>query len=534
MAKVGRGRALAAGKTKRLTLIAANIAAAACVAAALVVLLVSKTPQSTILDGPASQTEGAETTISADGWYYYPANLYGIYRVKLEKTDMDTYSSLIEQMDGVFGDHHKRGVNEPAVRAVVFQDGWLYYSVHYFTSPAEDGLSFYNSEIIRMRADGRGTAEVLMADDDHSILSDFRVSDGWIYWRTEEAASPGGGIEKSGLYKMRLDGSEKTAIKELGSVIRNNGMSFVARDGWIYYIQAENDGGSICKTDSNGERLEWTYKVPRNEEQNAAITPFEIFCPEDGGDWLYYTTLDYYLDNTRQVTTFHRIHMISGESQKLVTVESNNVEEWLVWDGWIYYIYGGHDGNIYRIRPDGTDNTELMGGVKRMYWNLRMLGGDLYYCAYDFAGEQTMLYQCPLSLDGLFEGFRAIGHPLSERVLSADEEQAAINANAHWDEFEKNVDFNKVVEAALARYAELFGDKPMLMYYTDGIQLEWDKNGNSNHFIIDFWIVWSETESYCISIDYPNYTVAREWPDELQRPLAELKAMNLDNKKIFE
>jgi len=529
----GRLRQGGVHKPTRRKLIFANIAAAACVAAVILALVLLRPNDPTQLNAPATQTEAPEAPASADGWYYYPANTYGIYRVKLEKTDRETYASPMEPIDGVFDDHHKRGVKDPAVRAVVYQDGWLYYSVHYFAPPAAGGLAFYNSEIYRKRADGSGPAEMLMADGDHAILSDFRICDGWIYWRTEEAASPDGSIEKSGLYKMRLDGSEKTTVGELGPVIRNNGMSFVAKDGWIYYIQAKDDGGSICKIDSNGERLEWIYEVPRNEEQTVNVTPFEIFYPEDGGEWLYYTTSDYYRDDSRQVTTFHRIHMTSGESQELVTAESNNVEEWLVAGGWIYYIYGGHDGNVYRIRPDGTENTELMGGVKRMYWNLRMLGGDLYYCAYDFADDQTRLYQVQLSLEGMFEGFGTTGHPLSERKLSAEEQAAE---NALWDEFERNVgniDFDRVIEAALARYAELFGDKGMLMYYTDGIQGGPEQKDGTKTLLIDFYAVWGDNDSYYIGIEYPSYTVYREWPDPFSGTVEELKAYNFPNLKVF-
>ena len=152
-------------------------------------------------------------------------------------------------------------------------------------------------------------------------------SDGWIYYITMHRAETGG---YSGmLYKIRNDGSEKTALNV------NDAFYINVIGDWIYYMDWQRYA---------------IYKVRTDGSQNTQVSSHYITGFNVVDDWIYY------IDSGR----IFKMRTDGSEDTKLNDAEfCRNIN---VVGNWIYYISGDGNSNtnyIYRMRTDGSQNTQI-------------------------------------------------------------------------------------------------------------------------------------------------------------------------------
>lgn len=202
------------------------------------------------------QIPGAvEVMALADGWIYFRCRVRDesgvtkyIYRVSTEGGEPD----LLCQMGAL-------------TSCFAVYDGWIYYGVHendagetrrmrtdgtentkiadvplYCVSIA-DGRLYYigtadsTAQIYSMNTDG--TDNVLLADGAGAVR--MNVFDGWIYF-----------TDRTAVYKMRTDGTEKTKLCELQM---GNSIDMNVTDGWVYLT---SDGILMLRVRTDGSDLQ--------------------------------------------------------------------------------------------------------------------------------------------------------------------------------------------------------------------------------------------------------------------------------------
>jgi hypothetical protein len=221
-----------------------------------------------------------------EDWIYFNMG-YRIYRMRTDGSDLELLRDGRNFNTTVVGD-------------------WVYF-LNESSENEEDS-------ILRMRRDGTNE-EALVFEN----VSRFFVHEGWIYYREI-------GV-RGGIYRIRLDGSEKTKLSDdvsAGNIIG----CFNIYDGWIYYQQS----GSINKM-----RLDGT-------EHQVVVHGDHIYRLNVFGGWIYYSiapTVGVPSGSLNRVRT-------DGSSMEIISFYSPHFI--FVVDGWIFY----KDGDII-----DTDNTPI-------------------------------------------------------------------------------------------------------------------------------------------------------------------------------
>ncbi len=143
----------------------------------------------------------------------------------------------------------------------------------------------------------------------------IKVADEWIYYANER---------DSGLYKMRLDGSESTKISDYG-------LNICIIDSWIYYTNS--NGIYRMHTDGSADTL-------LIESQSV-----EEFTVADG--WIYYNISWSLYDDG-----LYKMRIDGSENVKLEDATYNSI---CIENGWFFYASDG----IYKVRTDGSERTKL-------------------------------------------------------------------------------------------------------------------------------------------------------------------------------
>ena len=198
--------------------------------------------------------------VISDGWVYYTredydkANSYYIKYLCKMRTD-GSQMSVIGDMDAAY---------------MNIVDGWIYFSNRSSSDYASIyKMSLYGNEIIQLNKDKSYYVYVL---------------DGWIYYINDS--------DYGKLYKMRIDGSQQTAIDQT-----NNVKCFNVVDNWIYFAVSRNiykisvEGGDIIKipTKEAADRIiilgEWNYyrNYQRIRLDGTSDWPFGAY--RGAGEW---------------------------------------------------------------------------------------------------------------------------------------------------------------------------------------------------------------------------------------------------------
>ena len=541
----------ARARKPRWGLIAANIAAAACLAIVAIVFFGTGRnnlvmPQTAGTSDPnsaiAAPNDNTDTQIADEGdWLYYPAGEMGLFRVKADGADFEkmdnAFDVSISQKDAVW--HN--------VKEVTALGDWVYYSLTYFTpvededsepgSMAHDG----HSGLFRMKVSG-GARLVEVLAESYSELFPFRIWENEIYFYAAE-----------NFHKMQLDGTGKTKLLTEEEGEKFVGDTFVISDGWMYYAthsHAALDDGTleshrvpaILRSRIDGTATElFAEPIADPKTQSMYPTLLSFAGDEDG---IYYTTTTKSASGGLEMQ-LQRISIDSRETQVLFSgAEGSFTREWLVRGGWLYFSESSDmSGTGSLCKGIGTERILLAAGE---CWNIRLLGEKLYYTMYDEAAGQQGLYR--INLDGSDK--QTMGWlsnptlamptpapyalPTMDPLLEGDEPPSDFDPNMD-DPFGSGlIDVQKVVDAGLARYKEKFGDKPMVMYYVDGVQFEYDVKNQRNCYLVDFWVAWGDNDLYCISVGVPGYAIHREYADTDSGTIAKLKTINFPVMKIFD
>jgi hypothetical protein len=185
--------------------------------------------------------------------------------------------------------------------------------------------------LCKIKVDGTGLSEIKVADKSILGISFDRLNvfDGWIY--TVAYTKDDFGTHKSGLYKIRINGSFTQKILD------NYPDKFFVDNGWVYY---KNSKG-IFKIRIDG--TENTLMVPETLGGN-------IYSINSQNDFLYYTVTNSD-SGSKEDTGVYRIRKNGADIQKL---KGGRARYLTISADWIYFDDG--DKN-YRMKIDGTELT---------------------------------------------------------------------------------------------------------------------------------------------------------------------------------
>lgn len=206
---------------------------------------------------------------------------------------------------------------------VTQQGDWIYFS------NASD-----KSKLYKIRTDG-SERTCLNKDGSKYII----VAGDWIYYANRD--------DDSKLYKIRTDGSERTRLNN------DNSIKICVAGDWIYYV--------------NGDVNESLYKIRTDGSERTFLNEDSSAYINVVGDWIYYANRDDRL-------YLYKIRTDGSKRTRLNQVSSAYIN---VADGWIYFANLDDDLKLYKIRTDGSECTRLNNdGSKYIY-----VAGDWIYYA---------------------------------------------------------------------------------------------------------------------------------------------------------
>lgn len=211
-------------------------------------------------------------------WIYFMNgyHLGGLYRVKNDGSGLMKLSQTDVYWLQVVGD-------------------WIYYL-------GDGGLN-------RMKTDGtnrtRLTEDIVGSSNGHIL-----VSEGWIYYKNDS--------QSGNLYKMRLDGSDKTKLDDTNIWFIN------VHQDWLYY-------GSSAGF----------YKMKKDGTHKVKVADY-VSLSNVYGDWIYLVSTPNYIKMNLDGTGVVSFEPYSGSPLSII-------------NDWIYFkaVTNGEE-HLYRIRTDGT------------------------------------------------------------------------------------------------------------------------------------------------------------------------------------
>lgn len=159
----------------------------------------------------------------------------------------------------------------------------------------------------------------------------INVADGWIYLSSDSVGSKDFdyyGKSEYGLYKMTIDGMQKTKLNDDRATFIN------VLGGWIYYVNL-SDEYKIYKTKTDG-----TERTALSDDKAMFINVM--------GDWVYYA-------NIEEEGKLYKIRADGTERTKLNDEESiyiNTINEW------VFYFTDKEDV-LCKIHTDGSARTTV-------------------------------------------------------------------------------------------------------------------------------------------------------------------------------
>jgi hypothetical protein len=200
------------------------------------------------------------------------------------------------------------------------QGEWIYYS-----NQGDNG------SLYKMKIDGTEKTKL-----NNSAIRYINVVGDWIYYScsgrddNDEYILDENGNRKNAIYKIRTDGKRKTEL------LRGSYRDITVAGDWVFFL-AEKD---LYKMRVDGKR------------KTLIISDINIFPYINiVGDWIYYIT-----DDVSGHGYIWKIRIDGTENTRVNNVISNCIN---IVDDWIYYVNRFDNDYIYKIRTDGTDNTQI-------------------------------------------------------------------------------------------------------------------------------------------------------------------------------
>lgn len=211
------------------------------------------------------------------------------------------------------------------VHCINIIDNWAYFIIIGSYSDMSRGIYRMNTET--------NEPELLL----EGSFSDLNAVDDWLYFskldNTEEQ-----GYMKLGIWKMRTDGSD------LQCIVDQRADNLIAYRGWLYFTMPKDSGAytrGFYRANYAGNGLQ---KIRED------LAPYSFMIFED---WIYLWGIDF---TTNTYMNLSRMRLDGSDGQLVCEKVPWDVN---AHDKWIYY---RPDGNIYRIRPNGTEKTLVIEG----------------------------------------------------------------------------------------------------------------------------------------------------------------------------
>lgn len=155
------------------------------------------------------------------------------------------------------------------------------------------------------------------------------------------------------LYKMRVDGSEKTKLNDNISYCIN-----VVED-WIYYIN-----------NSDFDAQQRIYKIRTDGSENTKLNDSMSEDVNVIGDWIYYKK---YCGNGDW-----KLHKLSLDGSQEIMLYDKGISDFCVTNDWIYFTdyEGGGEYSLCKIRTDGSEKTKL---INENAYDINIEGDWIYY-----------------------------------------------------------------------------------------------------------------------------------------------------------
>lgn len=225
----------------------------------------------------------------------------------------------------------------------------------------------------------------------------------WIYyqWFGNESYDP-----KGGLYKIKIDGTEKEQIYQ-GSLFDINVVGdcvyFVSGSITVFGGSATRQGTSIKKVNTDG-----TNSTTIMELGSGDGTISDAFVV---GEWIYYN----YLMLGSDVSGFYRIKTDGTDQQKLLSYMVSGFD---IVEDWIYYSPSNPDKGdegIFKMKTDGTE-MQLISPIKSLdrFTNIAVVDNWIIYTE-----DLNELYK--VSTDGT-----------DQQEIISNDDLVALNISEEW------------------------------------------------------------------------------------------------------
>jgi len=191
------------------------------------------------------------------------------------------------------------------------------------------------------------------------------------------------------LYKMRLDGTEKTKLTD------ENAMYINACDGWVYFYDnaGYDEGGDIYRIKTDGTNKQRIVNLEEYESCN-------LLWVSDGK--VYYD-----IASGLKYGALNRMNLDGSQKEEIA---GHSIEDLYISDGWVYLgigsvippddpDYGGYC--LYKLRLDGTGEVELPAArpeLDPLLWYRQQMYKDNFYVPSEFANNVSYLYRIDLDM----------------------------------------------------------------------------------------------------------------------------------------
>lgn len=268
-------------------------------------------------------------------------------------------------------------INNAGYAAV--QGEWVYASY------APDNPAYADkAELYKIKLDGTEKTKLL----DYGV-NNINVVGEWIYFRDLYNGHK--------LCKVKIDGTNKT-------IISNDMPSFINVIGeWIYYSN-DSDGGKLYKIKIDGtnriklnddlsqyltidgeciyyinENEHKIYKIKTDGTEREKILDEVVYSMQKSGDYIFFTRLlgDKYPKHENMW-----LYRVKTDGTDITKLEDRSVQKLNIVGDWIYYYAKDYStpayvGGIYKMKIDGSNKTVIKEHVSHA--NISVIGNWIYY-----------------------------------------------------------------------------------------------------------------------------------------------------------
>lgn len=330
-------------------------------------------------------------------WIFYTCdnyyNLRNYYDLFSSQYPLATTIELVKiKTDGSNRTSLYRSYNTQSGFNVEIIDGYIYVIDDYTYNAETGGYNEYMYSDSTVAGTGiykmhTNDSELMPINSDFNVngnnrIDDYAINDGWIYYYTSE---PEGWKNGYKLYKIRLDGTEKTFLRGLDFSLKD--FIGVSDEGII--IEGSSltnddlgDDGFIKPGISSEQKL---FKIGLDGKSKEAI------CDNIQGSRAFEQVIDNYVYFTEDFSKLYRININTGE--KTFITDDADPNHILIDGEWIYYShylkqnYNSEIAPLYRIKTDGTQKQKMADGS---CFDMHLVNDELYFTKYD---KNTSLFE---------------------------------------------------------------------------------------------------------------------------------------------